>query len=87
MSLKPLHSDCLHRIGRALLRKSYIFIPFFQRLIVLLLSITVNPIPSHFPSLGRCALIIMLHFSGSTSILVRLCSIHMLGSVYLSSIL
>ena len=32
-------------------------------------------------------LIIMLHFSGSTAVFVRLWSIHMSGSVYLSSIL
>ena len=44
---------------------------------MLLLSITVNPIPSYFPSLERCALIILLHFSGSTVILVRFCSIRM----------
>jgi hypothetical protein len=30
LSLKPLRSDCLRRTGRTFLRKSYIFIPFFN---------------------------------------------------------
>src|SRR5260370_41720946 len=55
MSLKPLHSDCLRRASRTFLRKSSDCMPFFQGLIVSLLSITVNPTPSRLPSPGRCA--------------------------------
>ncbi len=85
MSLKPLHSDCLRRASRTFLRKSSDCMPFFQGLIVSLLSITVNPTPSRLPSPGRCALIIP-HFSGSTVVLVRLCTFTLSDPVYLSSI-
>jgi hypothetical protein len=51
MSLKRLHSGCLHRASGTLLCKSQVCETLFQRLIVSLHSFTVNPNPSHFPCL------------------------------------